>query len=164
MSSEDLKQKIQDFEALIKQWNDLEAKMLKEIDEYNDSRQTFIYKENWKEIEGYPNYLISSYGRVWNKKHNRFVKNVFSDRYYYVGLSKNGKMKRFLTHRLVAQAFLLNPENKATVDHQDTNRRNNNIENLRWCSPTENMRNKNKYKNNTTDFNGVSLCKCTKSL
>ena len=161
MSSEDLKQKIQDFEELIKQWNDLEAKMLKEIDEYNAGSNKLIYTEVWKPIDGYDNYIVSSYGNVYNIKRDKYVRQAFNKRYFFVRLFSNGVGKNYPVHRLVGKAFLLNPENKSSIDHVSGDRRNNNLTNLRWASHLENMQNRKIHKNNTSDFKGVSLCKCT---
>jgi hypothetical protein len=54
--------------------------------------------------------------------------------YFRVVLYKNGKMKEFLIHRLVAEAFIENPNNYEQVNHLDFNTINNNLDNLEWCS------------------------------
>lgn len=59
--------------------------------------------------------------------------------YVAVSLSKNGKVKSHLIHRLVAQAFIANPENKPIVNHLDENTSNNNVENLSWVTNEENL-------------------------
>ena len=61
--------------------------------------------------------------------------------YIYVGLMKDGVRFHFKVHRLVAEAFIPNPENKPCVDHIDTNKSNNTVSNLRWCTIKENMNN-----------------------
>ena len=58
--------------------------------------------------------------------------------YLIIFLSKNGKRKRFYIHRLVANAFIPNPENKPCVNHRDYNKQNNNLINLEWASVKEN--------------------------
>jgi len=60
----------------------------------------------------------------------------FIDRcgYYYVTLSKNGIVKHYRVHRLLAQTYLPNPDNHPCVNHKDCNRQNNDLENLEWCS------------------------------
>lgn len=58
--------------------------------------------------------------------------------YLIVDLYMNNKSKKVPIHRLVAEAFIPNPENKATVDHIDGNRKNNSIDNLRWATYSEN--------------------------
>lgn len=98
-------------------------------------------EEIWKEIEGYEGlYQVSNLGRV---KRDDYIKPLLdgSGKYYQVSLWKNGKEKKALIHRLVAKAFLPNPENKPCVDHIDTITTNNNVSNLRWCTHKENMNN-----------------------
>lgn len=103
-------------------------------------------KEEWREIEGYNGkYLISNTGLVTSLKRKTprlltaFVNNKG---YKRVALCKNGKARYFLVSRLVAAAFCPNPdpENATVVDHIDGNTLNNNAENLRWLSPSENVR------------------------
>ena len=62
----------------------------------------------------------------------------YSNGYLYVKLWKDGKSKRYLVHRLVAQAFLLNPNNLPVINHKDENKQNNRVENLEWCSSSYN--------------------------
>jgi hypothetical protein len=64
-----------------------------------------------------------------------------------------------MVHRLVCNAFLENPDNKALVDHIDCNKQNNNISNLRWATNQENQRNKNLSKKNTSNVKGVCFDK-----
>jgi hypothetical protein len=92
-----------------------------------------------KEIEGYPNYLIYSDGRVWSKKNKKFLKGGLDTRGYpMVNLGIDGKNKRI--HKLVALCFISNPENKPQVNHIDGNKVNNDISNLEWVTGLENMR------------------------
>lgn len=99
-------------------------------------------KEIWKEIEGFDNYQISNLCRVKNIKFNRLVKPLLDNRgYIMVNLYKEGKMKRLSLHRLIAIAFIPNPENKPCIDHINTDRSDNRIENLRWCTQKENHNN-----------------------
>lgn len=60
------------------------------------------------------------------------------DGYYIVDLSKNGVVKRWRVHRLVAMTFIDNPDNKPHINHKDSNRKNNCIDNLEWCTSKEN--------------------------
>ena len=92
--------------------------------------------ENWKAIEGYENYEISDHGNVKNIKTNRMLKlNIDSNGYHQVSLCNNGKQTNLKIHRLVAEAFLENPDDKLCVDHIDRDKLNNHISNLNMCSP-----------------------------
>ena len=98
--------------------------------------------EIWKEIKGYEGlYEVSSEGRVRNIiKGNYLTFKSYND-YQRVGLCRHQKQKWFLVHRLVAQAFIPNPDNKPEVDHINCDRRDNRIENLRWVTSKENNNN-----------------------
>lgn len=110
--------------------------------------------EEWKDIEGYEGYYqISNHGRVkslvgWNG--NQYIKrekmlnpykHKASKNYYrsVVKLKKNMKSKDMKVHRLVAEAFIPNPENKSEVNHIDGNPLNNHVTNLEWVTHQENI-------------------------
>lgn len=96
-------------------------------------------EEKWEIIEDYPNYLISTLGRIKSTKTNKILKPYITKRgYVYNLLSKNGKAKNFQVHRLVAKAFIDNPLNKPCVNHIDFNPSNNNVNNLEWVTYSEN--------------------------
>lgn len=109
-------------------------------------------KEIWKDIKGYEGlYQVSNLGRVKSlerkmrcRKCKKIIKTatITNKGYYRLSLCKNGKTKFYHIHRLVAQAFIPNPDNKPTVDHIDRNKLNNNVSNLRWA--TYNEQNKNR--------------------
>ena len=113
--------------------------------------------ESFKEIEGYENYHIYDDGRVWSccRGKGKFLKPGTRDGYKHVVLCKNGKMKNMNIHRLVAVAFIPNPENKPQVDHIDQCRTNNHVSNLRWATNSENQQNRGKSKNNTSGHKNV---------
>lgn len=94
--------------------------------------------EEWRDVIGYEGiYKVSNFGRV--KNHRRIKSQQANNKgYMIVHLSKNAKLRWCLVHRLVAQAFIDNPDNKATVNHKDGNRANNNVNNLEWASYSEN--------------------------
>lgn len=112
--------------------------------------------EEWKDIEGYEGlYQVSNEGRV--KSLDRYVDNFWGtkqfvrgrilkettdkDGYLMVYLCKDGKPKGRKVHRLVAEAFIPNTENKPQIDHINTVRDDNRVENLRWVSCKENSNN-----------------------
>lgn len=113
--------------------------------------------EIWKPVVGYEDcYMVSSFGRVKSAKRKikhplsgeinikeRILKqHVLSSGYLAPSpLSKNGETKTIYTHKLVAEAFIPNPENKPCIDHINTIRTDNRAENLRWVTYKENSNN-----------------------
>lgn len=104
----------------------------------------------WKQIEGHDNaYLISNKGQVFNQKTGRYLKpTVGSNGYMHVTLCY-GKKEDASIHRLVAEAFVPNPEGLPQVNHKDENKENNCADNLEWCTC--------KY-NNNYGFSPMSKC------
>lgn len=93
----------------------------------------------WVKIKRNQNYSINEKGEVRNDLKGNIKKPTLNKRngYYYLDLYENNERKKVPLHRLIAEAFIPNPDNKLTVDHQDGNRQNNSIENLRWASYSE---------------------------
>ena len=99
---------------------------------------------------GFERYAVTSCGKVWSYTSNRFLTNYFNenhhDKYFRVFLSNyDKKVKSVKIHRLVAYAFLEKPFSKNHVNHIDGDIYNNNVENLEWCTPTENNAHSMKY-------------------
>lgn len=96
-------------------------------------------KEIWLPVVNCDGYLISNLGRVYTEKRKR-LKSIHLDRYGYpiVVLSINNKPVTKKVHRLVAEAFIPNTENKPHINHKDENKLNNNVNNLEWVTPLEN--------------------------
>lgn len=109
--------------------------------------------EVWKPVKEY-NYEVSSLGRVRNTSNNKILSLFDKNRmgYYRVILFKDGQRKRHFVHRLVAETFLENIENKPQVNHKDGNKQNNNVENLEWVSQSENMKHSYYVLKNKTGF------------
>ena len=86
-------------------------------------------------------YAVTSCGRVYGYKNKKFLKpRVSKNGYFRVNLCKNGECKQFLVHRLVAEAYIPNPENLPEVDHIDNDKTHNYINNLQWISHKDNTR------------------------
>ena len=97
-----------------------------------------MIKEYWKPVVGYEGlYMVSNWGRVKSIKFGkeRILKPGTNNYgYLLVKLCKDGKVKAFTVHRLVAEAFLPNPHNYPCVNHKDENKQNNVVSNLEWCT------------------------------
>ena len=91
--------------------------------------------EELKDIVGYEGeYAITRDGNVWSYKSNKFLKYSNNGKgYYQISLCKDGKGKNYLIHRLVAEAYIPNPEGLPQVNHKDENPQNNCVSNLEWC-------------------------------
>lgn len=106
-----------------------------------------IPEGNYKPVEDYEQYyLIYDTGQVWSIRRNKFLKPMATyDGYLYVDLCKDDTDNLQKIHRLVAKAFIPNPDNLPSVNHLDENKTNNNVNNLEWCTV--------KYNNNYGSHN-----------
>jgi hypothetical protein len=110
-------------------------------------------------LERFNNFEMNQAGVLRNLKTNRILEGSKNNRgYIQFCLSQDGFIKRVLKHRLIAELWIWNPEGESCVDHQDRNPLNNVIENLRWCSASENNRNKSMSKNNTSGEMNIQKC------
>lgn len=107
-------------------------------------------KEIWKDVVGYEGYyIVSNLGRIkrlstivnsclkYNNTITRkehIMSNTITNKYLSVRLSKNNIVKTYRVHRLVAKAFIPNPNNLPQINHKDENKLNNCVDNLEWCS------------------------------
>lgn len=121
--------------------------------------------ENWKSITGFEGlYKISTKGRVKSlsrKVYNqngpyqireRILKTTLNDGYVYCKLYKEAVQHTIRVHRLVAKAFMPNPENKPRVNHLNSVRNDNRIENLEWATISEDLKHAYKYGNKVSNF------------
>ena len=133
-------------------------------------------EEIWKDIKGYEGlYQISNYGRVKSfggkirsHKNDMILKLKIRNTYNVTNLTKNDKKKSFQIHRLVAEAFIPNPNNYPIVNHKDENPLNNYVDNLEWCTQKFNvihsrhkMCKQRKVIHSNTNEKYISKCKST---
>jgi hypothetical protein len=113
--------------------------------------------EEWRDCVCFEQYAVSNLGNVKNKKTGRILKPSMADGYKHYKLSKDKVSYNTVGHRLVALAFLENPDNKPQIDHIDNNPGNNIVTNLRWCTICENAQNKDRSKiKGAVPFRGVA--------
>ena len=119
--------------------------------------------EVFRSVENYDNYAVSSFGRVKNTKTGRILKGRNVCGYLQVVLCEDGLAKKsYLVHRLVACAFIDNPDDKLCVDHKNNDRTNNHISNLRFATSKENSQNSSIRLDNTSKVKGVNFDKKAK--
>lgn len=105
-----------------------------------------IRKEEWRPVVGYEEtHLVSSLGQVYSLLCKKMLSPYISNKGYCMVMLNRGKKDRHgkTVHRLVAEAFIENPNNYPSVNHKDENKLNNCVDNLEWCTPFYN----NKYSN-----------------
>lgn len=102
--------------------------------------------KEWREIDGFPNYMVSNTGEIKSLNYNKtgkekvLIPHKLSNGYLGINLYDNDKKSCYLLiHRLVAQAFLPNPNGCRIINHKDENRSNNSVNNLEWCSYKYNL-------------------------
>lgn len=114
---------------------------------------TSLEGEIWKAVQGYEGlYEISSLGRIKSTYSRRILKPTAYGNYLGIALVKDGISKKYYIHRLVATAFLPNPQEHPCIDHVNTIKTDNRVENLRWCTFLQN------------NLNPLTNCKRTTSV
>lgn len=96
----------------------------------------------WREIKSHPGYFVSNTGEIKSIKSGKILRPaaLYNTGYLHVCIYNNGKEYSYTIHRLVASAFIPNPENKCDINHKDGNKKNNTVSNLEWATRSENMK------------------------
>ena len=127
--------------------------------------------EEWRDVVGYEGYyMVSSFGRVISLKRDKYLYKNYNPKpamilklqqrkngYIGVYLHKEGKIKFADVHREVAKAFIPNPNNYPCIDHINTIKQDNNVDNLRWCTYAQNMNNPITRRKITRDLSVVGV-------
>ena len=113
---------------------------MEEVSIYKNLSLSNLEGEIWKDVVGYEGlYAVSSLGRVKSIRNNKIRAQYVNNGYLTLNFY-NDNCKHFTVHRLVAQAFIPNPENKPQVNHIDCDIENNRVSNLEWVFAFENVR------------------------
>lgn len=104
-----------------------------------------LMEEIWKDIENYEGYQVGNLGRIKNREGKIKTTYIQNKGYYCVSIYADGKTHHPTVHRLVAQAFIPNPNNYTQVNHIDCDKSNNTVSNLEWCNQNYNYREGKKF-------------------
>lgn len=101
--------------------------------------QQLSNKTEWREVKEYANYEVNQFGEIRHKKRKKILKPRSNNGgYQYVNFKINGKNTNFAVHRIVANAFIPNPNGYTEVNHKDYDKTNNCVNNLEWVSSSQN--------------------------
>ena len=108
-------------------------------------------------IKNHNDYLITEFGTIFSIKSNKWLKPILYSRgYYMVHLCNNGVITRYSIHRLIGTHFIPNPDNKPLINHINGVKIDNRVENLEWCTSSENNRHAHKMGlNYISDLNKI---------
>lgn len=95
-------------------------------------------KTEWREVKEYNHYEVNQFGEIRHRIRKKILKPRINNGYQYVNFKINGKNINFSVHRIVANAFIPNPNGYTEVNHKDYNRSNNCVDNLEWVSSSQN--------------------------
>jgi hypothetical protein len=115
--------------------------------------------EEWKEVPGYPGYKASNLGNIRGIQNRNIGTRVGNCPYKMVSMNIDGRHRMVLAHRLVALAFIPNPENLPQVHHMNAIKIDNRVENLMWVPQEDNMAANPAPITNTSGFKGISASK-----
>ncbi len=101
--------------------------------------EDYVSFEDFVPIKNFEEYLINRDGKIYSTKSKKFLTPRDRNGYLAITLCKNNKRYDFSIHRLIALTFIPNPENKPYINHIDGNKHNNSLENLEWCTGSENV-------------------------
>lgn len=115
--------------------------------------------EEWRSVKDFPHYQVSSLGRV--KRDEIVLKQRICNKHFVINLCKEGIKTTKKVHRLIAEVFLENPENKLTIDHINQDPLDNRLENLRWATHKEQANNRGQFplRGTNTQEPYITYCK-----
>ena len=116
----------------------------------------FKVPEIWLPVEGHPTLEVSNYSKIRRVEDKYVLGERVDGGYYKVRVRYQDRVVNLRVHRVLAKAFIQNPDNLPVIDHIDGDRLNNALSNLRWCTVAQNNQNSRKRKQNKSGFKGVS--------